>query len=605
MAFRRLVISALTAGLIVSTFSAARADSVFLLQLGSFPSEQEANQRWNDLKGKHSDILSGLALRIAQVALPPDNTVIYRTQAGPVESREDASKMCQKLASTKDECFVVETAMFIGDEDVAAIAPAPSKSDTTPPAPALLPSPGDTAMKSLPEALPAPAPDVNLPDVPPAPLSSQPEAAPLPPLASDLPPPPESLPETAVPAPAPEPAVTSLPEPVELVAETPEPKGKKAEKKEPKKEPKKTAEPSIKKPVKRAKVASGKKGKDEPVLATPSIDYENKAIRTEKPGYLPDLSAQPVESAVQQSSTPAFLMDQNAASANNVPRELVEAAPPVNADAPANVTINVPPQQPTKSSDNVAYTTGVQVNVSEAIRVPLSNAQNAPASPPPPRIVTREPGVGGYPSYNPNFRTLWAQISYFPDQQTALAFWDDYRYANSESTRAVRVRVTQPYYYSSRNSTRVSLRMGPFASMEDVQNVCAAASSKELECSLVKDIGSSASATVGRDRVTYRGYEEAAHMQKWNMAPDAPANWIQLGSYPTPEQAWNAWDGFKRDHVDLLGKIGADVNTANMSSASKQVFRLRVGPFMTKMAARLLCERLEYRGVSCVVVGKR
>jgi hypothetical protein len=603
MAFKRLIFAAFAAGIFLATFSAARADSVFLLQLGSFPTEDEANQKWNDLKSKHSDILSGLALRIAQVALPPDNTIIYRTQAGPLESRADASGMCQKLATTKDECFVVETAMFIGDEDVAAIAPSPS------------------------QAVPAPSPDVTLPALVPAPpLASLPDAlppafeapAPAPTLAEN---PAEPIPQ--VPTSLPEVTTNSLPEPVELVPEQPvlEPK-----------KPETIAAISQSNPIRRTdegkvNIPSAKKmskkqvtpRKPHIIVSRPETDtlravrpiHQDKIIRSDRPGFLPNLStSQAPEPAgiasIQPQPNNAFDMQQNVTNISNAPRDLVEAAPalvetitppPAISESSSQVVVN-------ETINNVANNRGVEVNVAEAIRVPLSGAQSVQPAPAP-RVVTREPGVGGYPSYNPEFRTLWAQINYFPDQQTALAFWDEYRYRNAESTRAVRVRITQPYYFA--RSGRVSLRMGPFAELDDVRNLCAAATStgRDLKCALVKDMGSSASAATPRGTSNYRGYEEGKRLQNWNMSPDAPANWVQLGSYPTPDRAWGEWERIKNDHVDLLGKVGADVNTANMSSSAKQVFRLRVGPFMTKMGARLLCEKLEYRGVSCIVVGRK
>jgi hypothetical protein len=553
MAFLRLSLSFLLLIVAFVVHSPAYAQSVYLLQLGSFPSEKQANERWQSLLSKHPDIFSGLSLRVAQVALPPDNSIIYRTQAGPIESRSDATEACKKLASSRDECFVVETAMFAGQESTAAIAP----------------------ITSAPETAPKPA--------------EQPALV-------------QSQVEQPVAVPAPQQEMPNPPEPVELV-ERPAP-----------------SQPIIQRDERgRIIVPSA------PLMAAGG---QNPGNPRQASGFLPNLQAgtqesqarepiqdvppetnlsartgtvtQPQDVMISQNATPLDLMP---------PASPVQDAPPAQEIAP--VTVVVPPPVVTESAvrpritsrpiANAANSGGVEVDVAEAIRVPLSGGEAAQQRPS--RIETRPLGAGGYPSQAMQQKSIWVQINYFSNQENALSFFDDFRYANRDVTAGLRARITQPYFFA--RSNRVSLRVGPFADNDLVRKLCDAATTRELNCALVRDVGSSVAANTPRDRRFYRGYEEQTRMQNWSQQPGGPSNWVQLGSFNSPAQAWGAWERIRNSNSDLLEKMGADVNTANMSSSSAQVFRLRAGPFMTKMAARNLCDRLEGRGVSCVTVNSR
>ncbi len=198
----------------------ASAKSVYLIQLGSYPTRSEAEKKWQEIKDKESTLLGSLSLRVAEVALPPDNFVVYRTQAGPISTRAQAEDYCKKIMADHIECFVVETAMFV--EDMPAVAanlpPPPSSSAATtssgatslsqPPAvgnefaSAVAQNPASSGSSSSGAASnanppshlpPLPSPSL-LQDTPPAPAAA---ATPLPPLT----------PPAAPAAPKPQPAV--------------------------------------------------------------------------------------------------------------------------------------------------------------------------------------------------------------------------------------------------------------------------------------------------------------------------------------------------------------------------------------------------------------
>lgn len=125
----------------------AMAAPVFMLQFGSFETRGEAETRLASLKSEHGGIVNGMQSGIREVTLPPDNLVVYRTQAGPVETRAQAQSICSQLASDGEECYVVETAMA-----PSFAAPATQVAQTTPPA---APAPA-AAPQPVPAAVPAP-----------------------------------------------------------------------------------------------------------------------------------------------------------------------------------------------------------------------------------------------------------------------------------------------------------------------------------------------------------------------------------------------------------------------------------------------------------------
>lgn len=92
----------------------ANANSVFVLQLGSSETEQEAKSKWEALKDKNHD-LSALSPKFPTVTLQPDNYKVVRTQAGPLPTRTEAAALCAKIRTPKQECFVVESALFAAD----------------------------------------------------------------------------------------------------------------------------------------------------------------------------------------------------------------------------------------------------------------------------------------------------------------------------------------------------------------------------------------------------------------------------------------------------------------------------------------------------------
>lgn len=100
----------------------AHAQTVFMVQLGTFRTDQEANTQWDKLTKDFPDLFEPLTYTPTEITLPPDDFIYHRNQAGPIPTRSEAEEICSKLLAKNYECYVVETAMF-----TAPAAPQKSK----------------------------------------------------------------------------------------------------------------------------------------------------------------------------------------------------------------------------------------------------------------------------------------------------------------------------------------------------------------------------------------------------------------------------------------------------------------------------------------------
>ncbi len=117
----------------------ASAQTVFMVQLGTFETEKEAQQHWKKLSNEFPNLFDDLRYTPNEIVMRPDNFITYRTQAGPVATREDAQDICVTVLEEGYECYVAETAMFYSDsQEVTTASPkaAPKAPVTPAPAPA-------------------------------------------------------------------------------------------------------------------------------------------------------------------------------------------------------------------------------------------------------------------------------------------------------------------------------------------------------------------------------------------------------------------------------------------------------------------------------------
>lgn len=83
------------------------AASNYYIELGSEVSEEGAVTQWQELSSQYRDVLGDLQFNPSTV-IQSDNKVVTRIQAGPVESKAKAQKLCARLFEDGTPCFVVE-----------------------------------------------------------------------------------------------------------------------------------------------------------------------------------------------------------------------------------------------------------------------------------------------------------------------------------------------------------------------------------------------------------------------------------------------------------------------------------------------------------------
>lgn len=461
----------------------ALAATEISVQFGSFETREEAQKRINDINSSHSGDLGGLAPTIREVKLPPDNLTVFRTQAGPLDSRLSAQSLCLKFSSRGDECYVVET---VARPDAPKAAEAPK-----PVAPAALAAPTPITTPAPVVAAPTPAPISSIPPTPaltapsvspemqaaldravaaqrtgnvsapvavPAPVAAPaPTAAPavalapLPALAArslpPFPPPPAGVAAAPKPTPAAAVAVATAPEEKESPSFWSRVFGDDED------EDASEQAPPVRKPLKSLASADDARAAPTPVVTAAPLPPAAIAIQStagSPPHLLPPpaplaapATAAPVPVTIATSTVPAV------APISSAP--LPPAAPATNAlPAQRKVIPNLPPA-------------GAASRVEEAKRVPLSET-----SPPAPAAI---PHVSLLPSSTLGQKTLWAQVGQFKDMKSALDFWTKYRQLNPDFP-VVRVRVVSSVQQQVRGNDKVWLRVGPFARMGFIENLC-------------------------------------------------------------------------------------------------------------------------------------
>lgn len=84
--------------------AAPAAGGAYVLQIGAYKSEAEADAAWNTYRGKHAGTLSGHAKSVKQVDLGAKGTW-YRLRVGSFASKDAAAALCAKLTAEGGACF--------------------------------------------------------------------------------------------------------------------------------------------------------------------------------------------------------------------------------------------------------------------------------------------------------------------------------------------------------------------------------------------------------------------------------------------------------------------------------------------------------------------
>lgn len=253
----------------------------------------------------------------------------------------------------------------------------------------------------------------------------------------------------------------------------------------------------------------------------------------------------------------------------------------------------------------VSNPTDAKVEVSEAIRVPLSTM-------PLPDIQAKfDAKRSDAPAQETSIfnakADLWAEISSFPDQNSALGYWQTLRERTKDVlSETIRVKVTRPFL-NHRNNTQMSLRVGPFNSQMAIRQLCDATKEEQLQCKTVKefDESSTSTGTISRFDRSQRYYQMKYQMGSGWTPLGSGVNmsyYVQLGVFSSPLNAQQKWEDLKASHEAVFAGVSEQIISPRFSSSTAENYRLRAGPFGSNYSAVNACEQLRRDGILCAVV---
>jgi hypothetical protein len=524
------------------TAISASAASTFLLQFGTHQTESEARSEWDNLQSQYPSLLGNMNVRISPVGGE------FRTQASGVSSRENAQKTCNSLAANNVQCLVVETSMYApaasaNDANYAPIAAVEENITVE------MSDDGMDGVTYEDDALLAPQPNF-------AAAKPQPVAAPQE----------KTLRETLLPwlsfgnDEEEETVENTNPQPVAQQAPAPAPQPAAAQE-----------------------------------AATPRPE------RVERSAW-PEVVDRTAAAQMSESlpAQPELKHGETRVIPSRAPRPL---------RLPENETMSqfeqaVTPQQMPATPEPQAVVGEAQVEIAEAIQVPLSFGDAAPVP------VNKPVGYGGFPSQPLPARALWVQMSNFANKEAAMNYWRQLSAQNPEMMRLLRVRVITPWRTPGTGLQRPSsLRMGPFTDRNEINRICSVAAQSKLRCTMVQETGSTATANVTRTPRNIENHNRRlAQSRTYSRTAGAPATgmyWMQLGAFNSVAEAQQRWDALKVTHNDVLGRLQPQISYPALSSSPTPVYHLRTGPFVNKTSAINNCSALQNRHVGCVVVQSR
>lgn len=78
----------------------------YWVQLGTFSTEEQATQAWQEVREKNSDILKAVTTKVSKSDLG-EKGIFYRLKSGPISSDVEAKELCKQLNERQQNCFFV------------------------------------------------------------------------------------------------------------------------------------------------------------------------------------------------------------------------------------------------------------------------------------------------------------------------------------------------------------------------------------------------------------------------------------------------------------------------------------------------------------------
>jgi len=88
----------------VAAAPAAAASGAYVLQIGSYKSQADAEAAWKSYKARHAGLLSGYSDNIQQADLGEKGTW-YRLRIGGFSDKEVATALCDRLKADGGACI--------------------------------------------------------------------------------------------------------------------------------------------------------------------------------------------------------------------------------------------------------------------------------------------------------------------------------------------------------------------------------------------------------------------------------------------------------------------------------------------------------------------
>ncbi|MDX1974227.1 MAG: SPOR domain-containing protein [Rickettsiales bacterium] len=92
---------------LVGYAGSGNAAEKYYIELGNAVDDEDAQKDWQVLSSKYSDIIGHLEF-LPGTIMDSNNNIKIRIQAGPIDSKKEAQKLCERLFEKEAACFVIE-----------------------------------------------------------------------------------------------------------------------------------------------------------------------------------------------------------------------------------------------------------------------------------------------------------------------------------------------------------------------------------------------------------------------------------------------------------------------------------------------------------------
>lgn len=299
---------------------------------------------------------------------------------------------------------------------------------------------------------------------------------------------------------------------------------------------------------------------------------------------------------------------------------------------------DAPPEQPAPSSPRAnGRKSEAKVDVAEAIAVPLSNhadtAMNDNRPAPEPEIIQDDQPQSANLVRNfsqQEFASMESGalvVNGFSSEEQASSFWN---YVNSEfpdMVNGLRVRIQRPMLAS--NGRAAQIKIHPFASGAAAQAFCNQAVNGfgiSLECHYEASNPQASSNISNNNFENDESAHTSAYAQRRQFQRRAPAGqnarvldvprhqsaieiqelpeqgkiyWAQVAIAESKGEATHRWNDIKKKNAAALKGVNSKLS---VSSSAYAKYSMRLGSFENENDANSLCDKLQARGVDCLVV---